>query len=231
MRGLRAWAQRTPRRERQARHPAASPVPEMQCRHSNRSDSRAKLVIAPGMSGAARAWAAFKQQLAAYGSQRDFPALQGPPGCSAHLRFGTASIRELVGHAERSQTRALLPGCRSSSGAILLRLLWHGRMSSTTASASNSTRSPGTTNRAFAGLVRGSHRLSAGRRRDAGARGAGARCTIGCAWSRPLSSPRTSASTGGEASDSSPRHCSTTTSPRTMAAGSGAPRRVATPQP
>lgn len=63
--------------------------------------ARQDLVIAPGMSGAARSWSAFKRKLAAYGSQRDFPALQGTSRLSAHLRFGTASIRELVGHAAR----------------------------------------------------------------------------------------------------------------------------------
>jgi deoxyribodipyrimidine photo-lyase len=78
--------------------------------------ARQELVIAPGMSGAARAWAAFKQQLAAYGSQRDFPALQGTSRLSAHLRFGTASIRELVGHA------AAQPG--EGAAVWLSELIW-----------------------------------------------------------------------------------------------------------
>jgi deoxyribodipyrimidine photo-lyase len=55
-----------------------------------------ELALAAGMSGGARAWTAFRQKIASYGAQRDFPALQGTSGLSVHLRFGTVSIRELV---------------------------------------------------------------------------------------------------------------------------------------
>ncbi len=56
-------------------------------------------------------------------------------------------------------------------------------------------------------------------------------CTIGCAWSRPRSSPRISASTGGVANDGLLPSCSTMTSPRTTAAGNGVHRQAATPNP
>jgi deoxyribodipyrimidine photo-lyase len=61
--------------------------------------SRQELPIAPGMSGAARAWTAFQRRLESYAVRRDFPALDGTSRLSVHLRFGTLSIRELVRHA------------------------------------------------------------------------------------------------------------------------------------
>lgn len=61
--------------------------------------SRQELPIAPGMSGAARVWTAFKSRLDSYAVRRDFPALDGTSRLSVHLRFGTLSIRELVRHA------------------------------------------------------------------------------------------------------------------------------------
>jgi len=63
--------------------------------------ARATLTVAPGMSGGARLWTAFRERLAEYGVQRDFPALASTSGLSAHLRFCTVSIRELVGDAAR----------------------------------------------------------------------------------------------------------------------------------
>ena len=49
-----------------------------------------------GMSGGAALWKDFAARLSAYGEQRDFPALNGTSRLSAHLRFGTVSIRQLV---------------------------------------------------------------------------------------------------------------------------------------
>lgn len=60
----------------------------------------AKLGIQPGMSGARALWEDFAQgRLERYGSLRDFPAVKGVSYLSVHLRFGTISIRQLVGQA------------------------------------------------------------------------------------------------------------------------------------
>jgi deoxyribodipyrimidine photo-lyase len=61
--------------------------------------TRAELPLPAGMSGGGRLWAAFRERLAAYAQERDFPALPATSRLSAHLRFGTISIRELVRHA------------------------------------------------------------------------------------------------------------------------------------
>jgi len=60
---------------------------------------RSELPLPAGMSGGARLWAAFRGRLASYASGRDFPALGVTSALSAHLRFGTVSIREFVRHA------------------------------------------------------------------------------------------------------------------------------------
>ncbi len=60
---------------------------------------RARLSLPAGMSGGVRLWQAFRKRLASYAAGRDFPALAATSLLSAHLRFGTVSIRELVRHA------------------------------------------------------------------------------------------------------------------------------------
>ena len=60
---------------------------------------RTELALPAGMSGAASLWASFRERLAGYAQQRDFPALDASSRLSVHLRFGTVSIRELVRHA------------------------------------------------------------------------------------------------------------------------------------
>jgi deoxyribodipyrimidine photo-lyase len=49
-----------------------------------------------GMSGAARLLDAFRERLARYDRERDFPALDATSRLSVHLRFGTLSVRTLV---------------------------------------------------------------------------------------------------------------------------------------
>lgn len=49
-----------------------------------------------GMSGAAALFDGFLERVAAYGTERDFPALDSTSRLSVHLRFGTTSIRHLV---------------------------------------------------------------------------------------------------------------------------------------
>jgi deoxyribodipyrimidine photo-lyase len=51
------------------------------------------------MSGARRLLDDFLGRIDKYHERRDFPAVKGPSYLSVHLRFGTISIRELVGHA------------------------------------------------------------------------------------------------------------------------------------
>lgn len=57
------------------------------------------LGISPGMSGASRLVDDFWQRMDAYEDTRNFPAVKGPSYLSVHLRFGTVSIRQLVGLA------------------------------------------------------------------------------------------------------------------------------------
>jgi deoxyribodipyrimidine photo-lyase len=60
---------------------------------------RVPLPVSPGMSGGARLWKAFRRRIDDYAAKRDRPALAGTSRLSAHLRFGTISIRELVRYA------------------------------------------------------------------------------------------------------------------------------------
>jgi deoxyribodipyrimidine photo-lyase len=55
-----------------------------------------ELEVPTGMSGAQRLFKDFLDRIGAYHERRDFPALKGPSYLSAHLRFGTISIRELA---------------------------------------------------------------------------------------------------------------------------------------
>ena len=64
---------------------------------------RTRLPIPAGMTGAARLWRAFRPQLARYHRRRDFPAAAATSRLSAHLRFGTISIRRLAGAARRAR--------------------------------------------------------------------------------------------------------------------------------
>jgi deoxyribodipyrimidine photo-lyase len=60
---------------------------------------RSRLPLPAGMSGAAKLWKAFKPRLARYLQLRDYPAASATSRLSAHLRFGTVSIRTLVAAA------------------------------------------------------------------------------------------------------------------------------------
>ncbi|MEX1993150.1 MAG: deoxyribodipyrimidine photo-lyase [Steroidobacteraceae bacterium] len=77
---------------------------------------RVDLPLPPGMSGGSTLWQAFQRRFAAYARRRDYPALNATSRLSAHLRFGTVSIRELVRAARR----------RDSAGAAawLSELIW-----------------------------------------------------------------------------------------------------------
>ncbi|WP_417068632.1 cryptochrome/photolyase family protein [Niveibacterium terrae] len=58
--------------------------------------TKSPVLLPCGISGARQLWADFQNRIADYARTRDFPALKGVSYLSAHLRFGTLSIRELV---------------------------------------------------------------------------------------------------------------------------------------
>ncbi len=65
--------------------------------------------IQAGMRGARALWQDFcGDRLDHYGERRDYPAIKGVSYLSAHLRFGTISVRELVRHAQARQADAWL---------------------------------------------------------------------------------------------------------------------------
>lgn len=74
------------------------------------------LRVLVGTSGAERLLADFLTRIDAYQARRDYPALKGPSYLSVHLRFGTISIRRLVGEAQ----------ARSGEGPLawLSELIW-----------------------------------------------------------------------------------------------------------
>ena len=60
------------------------------------------LGITPGEKAAGKLAKDFWPRMDHYGEARDFPAVKGPSYLSVHLRFGTVSIRQLVGMALQS---------------------------------------------------------------------------------------------------------------------------------
>ncbi len=63
----------------------------------------APMALPAGTSGAKKLFADFKRRIDDYARTRDYPALKGTSLLSVHLRFGTLSIRELVGYAFRRE--------------------------------------------------------------------------------------------------------------------------------
>jgi deoxyribodipyrimidine photo-lyase len=64
-----------------------------------------ELSIPTGMSGAQKLFQDFVERIDHYAERRDFPALKGPSYLSAHLRFGTMSIRQIVAYAQAQPSR------------------------------------------------------------------------------------------------------------------------------
>ena len=58
-----------------------------------------RLKLPTGMSGAQTLFVDFLDRMNDYAESRNFPAVKGPSYLSAHLRFGTISIRQLAAHA------------------------------------------------------------------------------------------------------------------------------------
>jgi deoxyribodipyrimidine photo-lyase len=74
-----------------------------------------------GMEGAEALFEAFVEDIADYGRARDFPAEDGTSRLSAHLRFGTTSIRHLV----RTAQQLMLSGAGGNGASVWLsELIW-----------------------------------------------------------------------------------------------------------
>ena len=77
------------------------------------------LPLRPGARGAARLLDNFLTRIDRYHLTRDFPAVKGPSYLSVHLRFGTASIRQLARHAH-----GLAQGGQAGAATWLGELIW-----------------------------------------------------------------------------------------------------------
>jgi deoxyribodipyrimidine photo-lyase len=82
--------------ERPATH--AKPVPGLEALGFAPTNLRA-LGITPGTAGATLLVEDFWERMDGYDQTRNFPSVKGPSYLSVHLRFGTVSIRQLVGLA------------------------------------------------------------------------------------------------------------------------------------
>ncbi|HEY8856890.1 MAG TPA: deoxyribodipyrimidine photo-lyase [Rugosibacter sp.] len=69
------------------------------------STDLANLALPTGMRGGRSLFLAFTERLDHYASDRDFPAANGTSSLSAHLRFGTVSLRQLVRYAQSQSGR------------------------------------------------------------------------------------------------------------------------------
>ena len=98
---------------------AVGAVPPLESLGFRRTNLRTLGVVA-GMTGGAALFADFRTRIDAYGHARDYPALKGPSYLSVHLRFGTASVRELAAFA---QARALEPD-GAGAATWLSELVW-----------------------------------------------------------------------------------------------------------
>jgi deoxyribodipyrimidine photo-lyase len=76
----------------------AEPVPSLESLGFSRTNLKA-LGIQPGASGADKLLDNFWSRMDDYDQTRNFPSVKGPSYLGVHLRFGTVSIRQLVGLA------------------------------------------------------------------------------------------------------------------------------------
>ena len=102
-----------------ARPPRSTPVPSLEALGFAVTNLRETGVV-PGMRGGAESFARFRERIDDYEATRDFPAVEGTSRLSAHLRFGTVSVRELAAFA---QARSLEPG-GGGARAWLSELVW-----------------------------------------------------------------------------------------------------------
>ena len=95
--------------------PRAAALPTLEAIGFQRTNLR-ELSIPTGLSGAQALLRDFLRRIDHYDRARDFPSLKGPSYLSVHLRFGTISIRQLVGKANALAS----PGART----WLSELIW-----------------------------------------------------------------------------------------------------------
>ena len=86
----------------------------------------AGLKLPTGMSGAQALFRDFAERIDDYAARRDFPAVNGTSYLSAHLRFGTISIRQLAAYAHAQSSR----GAATWLSELIWRdfyhaILWH----------------------------------------------------------------------------------------------------------
>jgi deoxyribodipyrimidine photo-lyase len=96
-----------------------APLPPLEAMGFRRTNLEA-LHVGTGMSAGAALFADFRERIDRYREARDFPAAKGPSYLSVHLRFGTVSIRELVGYAH---LRSLEPD-GAGAATWLSELIW-----------------------------------------------------------------------------------------------------------
>ncbi|MDP1735702.1 MAG: deoxyribodipyrimidine photo-lyase [Sulfuritalea sp.] len=102
-----------------------SPLPTLQQLGFEATDL-AELKLPTGMSGAQALFRDFTERIDDYAARRDFPAVKGTSYLSAHLRFGTISIRQLAAHAQAQSGR----GAATWLSELIWRdfyhaILWH----------------------------------------------------------------------------------------------------------
>jgi deoxyribodipyrimidine photo-lyase len=106
----------------------------------------AALRLPTGMSGAQAMFRDFAERIDDYAAKRDYPAQKGCSYLSAHLRFGTISIRQLAAYAHAQPSR----GAATWLSELIWRdfyhaILWHHpRVVQNAASSPNSTPCAGT---------------------------------------------------------------------------------------
>jgi len=112
-----------------ARPPDGVPLPSLHALGFEPTDLR-DLHVEPGMEGGAKLFAEFRERVDAYEATRDFPGLDGGSRLSAHMRFGTVSIRELASFAHARSMEPGGAGARTWLSELIWReffaqVLWH----------------------------------------------------------------------------------------------------------
>ncbi len=96
-------------------------VPSLEAIGFERTDLH-RLALPTGASGGARLLDEFLHRIGRYRDARDYPALKGPSYLSAHLRFGTVSIRTLAREALRVERTD--PPAAEGARTWLSELVW-----------------------------------------------------------------------------------------------------------
>ena len=108
---------------------ASAPMPSLEMLGFRRTNLKAR-GIPTGMNGGAALIADFRERIDRYREARDYPAAKGPSYLSAHLRFGTVSIRELTAYAHSRSLQENGEGAATWLAELIWRdfyaqILWH----------------------------------------------------------------------------------------------------------